>query len=148
MDPQQILETLTENATPEEMLAMAAELRMQAHDVLEETPARAVSLVKAAHIIDCARVLLASLEAHPPKAAERTTKAGAIAKSQKTKAPGLPKVKHVYGSAGLCEVDHDGSGTCGKLRERKPRAGSEASVGVEDTRTMAIPGTEVEGGAS
>ncbi len=64
-----------------------------------------------------------------------------------------PKVKHVFGSNGICTVKHDGKTTCSAVRTRKPRAGSKAAAAAEaaektgtlpavDPRQTSIPGAE------
>lgn len=73
-----------------------------------------------------------------------------------------PKVKHVFGSNGICTVKHDGKTACSAVRTRKPRAGSKAAAQAEaasqtgtlpavDPRQLNIPGakaTEDHGQAS
>ena len=132
------------SADVDDLECLTRSLRHLAHDCLEGDPNQACELIRAAHVLDVVRVGIAVAKAHPARV--RLTGDGAVAKPTKTKAPGLPKVKHVYGPAGLCILDHGGSGVCGKLRERRPREGSVASVPVADDRTLAIPGTE--GGAA
>jgi hypothetical protein len=51
--------------------------------------------------------------------------------SEQPKRAAPKNVKHVYGSAGLCMVEHDPGHVCGLARVRRPRAGSSADVSPE-----------------
>jgi len=93
----------------------AAVARDEAIDLIDALPDKAASLSKLSR---WARDFCARAEqslAHPMP----------IAKPKRTPGPGF-KIKHQYGPNGICNVDHDGTGPCGKVRERKPRAGSSA----------------------
>jgi len=118
-------------------------------DPLGDDLAECLYLKLAAGLMKEVGIRAAVAKAHPLEAEQDLAAYKAAAAGAKQKVNKAPeekptmKVKHQYDKNGICSVDH-GQGKCGKVRERKPRAGSQAEALAHDGRTLTIPGTAPE----
>lgn len=98
-----------------------------AHDCLRDEPDDAAALVHVARLLVKISCLYDVEASHPEN------------RKRKPSPPATRKVKHIFGEAGACVVEHVKGAVCEKMRQRAKR-GTAAEAPATDLRTLSIPG--------